>query len=328
MVKNRYIGAVIIEETLNNMRAGAERLYYTAQVPSLYHVYLHQADYERLQPIADKIIAETKRALDAELASQNRPGRSKVPNPLKGLRKVWRIIASFFGGRTGRANTVLKYERGASDWHIALYPDRANGLKVSDVLIQSRLTLAAEREMGGGFITRTLRTVRTDGVTKSFEVKNGAGPRAHEDGETTKSQTLSEETLQSSRPGREAFALIRYKDRRSNWHAYLMQKEKVNIGKGDEPGAAPGHRVDLTLDFDADVSPFHIQVFFDTEARKFFIKDLSTLGTRINGRLIKSSIGHKGGRVIDLNILEELPSDSRISLATKIILDFKSLMIG
>ena len=328
MVKKRHIGAVIIEETLNNMRAGAERLYYTVQVPSIYNIYLHQADYEKLLPIENKIIAETKRALDDELASQNQPSQSRVPNPLKYLREVWQHILSFFGNRAKQTNTALKYEKGAGDWRIALYPDTVNDLKTGDVVIESELALAANIELGAGLVTRTIRTIRLDGRTRSFEVKNEPDSRRREGSNTTKSQPTLGETLTSSLTRKDAFALIRYKDKQSNWHDYLMQKEKINIGKGNEPGSAPSYWVDLTLDFDADISPLHIQVFFDSALRKFFIKDLSTLGTRVNGHLIKSSIGNKDGKMVDLNILEELPPDSRISLANKIILDFKSLMIG
>ncbi len=321
MGNQTQIGAVIIEEVLNNMRAGAERLYYTVQVPGVYHVYVHQSDYERLLPIENKIIAETRRALDEELALHNRRSQNDRQIFAKNIRRIRQAVLNFFGRPTG-TESAPRYEKGGNDWQITMYPDTANNLKAGDVVIESELALASGVELGAGLVTKTIRTVRLDGMTKSFEVRNDAASPGREGSGATKSQADVGRDVVS--PG--AFALISYKDRQGNHHDYLMRKEKINVGKGNEPDTTPSYWVDLALDSDADISPLHLQLSFDPASRKFFIKDLSVAGTRVNGRLVKSSIGKKDGKTVDLNVTEELPHDARISLANKIILDFKSLL--
>jgi hypothetical protein len=321
MAKRMNIGAVVIEELLNNMRAGAERLYYTVQVPSIYHVYLHHTDYEKLAPIEAKLIAEAKHALDDELAAQNREPRRNWLNPLNAFRSAWHAVSEFLGRPAHRRNSVLKHERGANDWRISVYRDTVNDLKPGDVLIDSELAPAAQVELGAGLATKTIRTIRSDGQTRSFAV-NGAGASNRVASlDPAAVQTVTGPTLRH-----QAFAQLRYQDQQGSWCEYLMEKEKINIGKGNEPHSAPSYWVDLALDFADEVAPLHIQLFFDPSTKKFHIKDLSATGTRVNGRLVKSSLVRREGKVVDLDLREELPTKARISLTGKMILDFKSLL--
>src|SRR5271157_4601692 len=62
----------IILEIVRNMREGLEPLHYSTLAPTLYHVYLHPDDMERLRGIIPRIVEEARRALDAELESLNR----------------------------------------------------------------------------------------------------------------------------------------------------------------------------------------------------------------------------------------------------------------
>src|SRR5437762_12651236 len=62
----------IILEIVRNMREGLEPLHYSTLPPSVFHVYLHAADMERLRGILPRIVGEARRALDAELETLNR----------------------------------------------------------------------------------------------------------------------------------------------------------------------------------------------------------------------------------------------------------------
>ena len=62
----------IILEIVRNMREGLEPLHYSTLPPSIYHVYLHPDDMDRLRGIVPRIVDEARRALDAELESLNR----------------------------------------------------------------------------------------------------------------------------------------------------------------------------------------------------------------------------------------------------------------
>src|SRR5580704_9443711 len=62
----------IILEIVRNMREGLEPLHYSTLAPAIYHVYLHPDDLDRLRGIIPRILEESKRALDEELATLNR----------------------------------------------------------------------------------------------------------------------------------------------------------------------------------------------------------------------------------------------------------------
>src|SRR5690349_14340907 len=62
----------IILEIVRNMREGLEPLHYSTLPPSIFHVYLHPDDMERLRGIVPRILDEARRALDAEVDSLNR----------------------------------------------------------------------------------------------------------------------------------------------------------------------------------------------------------------------------------------------------------------
>ena len=62
----------IILEIVRNMREGLEPLHYSTLPPSIFHVYLHPDDMERLRGIVPRIMDEARRALDAEVEALNR----------------------------------------------------------------------------------------------------------------------------------------------------------------------------------------------------------------------------------------------------------------
>jgi pSer/pThr/pTyr-binding forkhead associated (FHA) protein len=61
---------------------------------------------------------------------------------------------------------------------------------------------------------------------------------------------------------------------------------------------------------------------------QIFIKDLSTLGTTVNGRRILSSIERVNGEEADKNIEVQLPAKARIGLAGVVFLDFRAIKEG
>src|SRR5690349_22707723 len=62
----------VIVEIVRNMREGLEPLHYSTLAPSVYTVYLHPDDMERLRPIVPRIVDEARRALDAEVEALNK----------------------------------------------------------------------------------------------------------------------------------------------------------------------------------------------------------------------------------------------------------------
>src|SRR5262249_56436416 len=75
-----------------NMRSSLEPLVTKTLAPSLYQVYLHAEDYERLRTIFGELEAEAKELLDRELTRLNRD-----PSPIVG-----RLLKRFKKGEEGR----------------------------------------------------------------------------------------------------------------------------------------------------------------------------------------------------------------------------------
>jgi len=113
-------------------------------------------------------------------------------------------------------------------------------------------------------------------------------------------------------------ATLEYEDD-TGAHQYPMMKETFKIGRG-----GVDRWVDLRLNAKKDVSREHVQIRFDSASGKFFIKDLSSLGTSVNGKPIPASIVQVNGEDVDKNIEVSLPAKARIGLAGILFLEFRA----
>ena len=93
----------------------------------------------------------------------------------------------------------------------------------------------------------------------------------------------------------------------------------AGIGRGGRD-----YWTDLTLHTLPDVSREHIRLRHDPESGKFFLKDLSRLGTTIDGKRIPSSIDYAGEEKKDKNLEVVLPPNARIGLADVVFLNFRA----
>ena len=98
-----------------------------------------------------------------------------------------------------------------------------------------------------------------------------------------------------------AFAVIQYDDGGGR-KTYQMTKEQIVVGRGGRD-----YWTDLKLDTLPDVSREHFRLRRDPESGKFFLKDLSRLGTTINGEKAPSSIEYVEGEKRDRNVEVPVP---------------------
>jgi hypothetical protein len=278
----------IILAIVDNMHASAEPLLYTTLLPSLYDVYLHNDDYERLQGIWPRIMDETKQALDDELARLN--GGAQLPKFLKFL--------------PVSGNKPVKYERAAEDWYINLYRNTDEDTARGDVVIDSRFALPSLAQFGAGSKTKRITTLRSSGQTRTL-------------------RTLYQDTKDPSMPPTDvsarAIAKISYEDEDGK-RVYFMTKNQIVIGRG-----GVDYWVDLRLAAPADVSREHIRLKRDEATGQFSIKDLSKFGTSIDGTRIESGVEIVGSEKRDKDIWAPLSGKARIGLADVIFLDFEAL---
>jgi len=278
----------IILEIVRNMREGLEPLHYSILPPAIFHVYLHPADMERLRAILPRIVDEARRALDAELEKLN---RASLGERLKLARRGDPKIAAPEGG-----------------WQIRILEDTDEDAAPGDIAISSELALPAKDELGSGSMTKRIATRRMAGVEstkQSYDAPRAASAAAGNAGEAAGT-----------------FAVIEYED--STGHkTYRMTKEEIVVGRGGRD-----YWTDIKLETLPDVSREHFRLRRDPASGQFFLKDLSQLGTTIDGAKAPSSIALEGGEKRDRNLEAAVPARARIGLAGVVFLEFRSTSNG
>jgi len=275
----------IILEVVRNMREGLEPLHYTTLPPAIYHVYLHPEDFERLRGIFPRMRDETRQALDAEMAELN---RASLGERLKLARKPATKVIAPDGG-----------------WHVDFFENTDDDVEAGDIVIYSELALPAKPEYGAGSMTKRINTRRMAGQLT-------ASQKYEERPSETVAETLAETKEM------EAYATIEYEDQTGR-QTYRMAKNQIVIGRGGRD-----YWTDLKLTTLPDVSREHVRLRRDAQSGEFFIKDLSRLGTSVNGEQIPTSVEYVDGEKRDKNVEVKLPATARIGLADVVYLDFKA----
>ena len=133
----------LIELVLEHMRKNLEPLKYSTLAPSRYLVYLHAAEYARLEGILPIVQQQALRALNEELTALNDgTGLTRY------ARRVWK-------------RPFAAVENAAPDWHVEFLVDPDGDLQPGDVLVDSELLLPASPELAVGARTRRIATVYT-----------------------------------------------------------------------------------------------------------------------------------------------------------------------
>jgi hypothetical protein len=270
------------------MREGLEPLHYSSLPPSIFHVYLHPDDMERLRGILPRIVDEARRALDAELETLN---RASLGERLKIAKRTEPKVSPPEGG-----------------WQVRILENTDDDVDPGDIVIHSELALPAKAELGAGSMTKRIATRRMGGrQTSSQKYEPAASPDASRDRETKV-------------PG--AFAYLEYEDQGTR-KTYAMVKDQIVVGRGGRD-----YWTDLKLETLPDVSREHFRLRRDPVTGKFFLKDLSRLGTSINGEKAPSSIEFVEGEKHDRNVEAPVPEQARIGLAEVVFIEFRSASNG
>lgn len=143
-------GSRVTQAVANEITAGAEPLARRVLVPSVFRIYLHPNDWERLYPILHELRADVEEELDAALARMNRPLESLLTR--SGLRK-------------GKP-----YRRVKEYWQIDFYPNRDDTCPPGEFIIYSDFPEAPRAtDLEGGETVRATRyaTSRTTGQAVS-----------------------------------------------------------------------------------------------------------------------------------------------------------------
>jgi FHA domain len=191
-------------------------------------------------------------------------------------------------------------------WQIGILENTDDDAQVGDIVIYSELALPSKPEYGAGSMTKRIATRRLAGAetaTQKYEPAPAPAPAP-------------------AAADAQACAVIEYEDR-SGRQTYSMTKNEIVVGRGGRD-----YWTDLKLDTLPDVSREHFRLRRDPATGKFFLKDLSRLGTTINGQKAPSSIEFADGEKRDRNVEAEVPAMARIGLADVLFLEFRSASNG
>jgi len=256
---------------------------YTTLPPSIFYVYLHPADFERIEGIVPRLVSELQQALNDEVRKINQ-GREKSGGVLS------RLIAQ------AEAPPI---EVPPNGWDVHVDADRNGTLQPGHLGIDSMLPLPAPMEFAGPATTRIVKSVLS---------------------ETGRSSTTIEVTPPANVPAsagdvdlRERARLV-YDDEQGH-HEFSMCKDTLSVGRG---GSAVW--VDVQVFAPAKVSREHFRLRRD-RAGRFFIQDASSWGTSVNGAAIPAAVKSADG-VLRPGAEHEIASPSRIDLAGALAIQF------
>ena len=185
-------------------------------------------------------------------------------------------------------------ESASGGWHVEFLPDPDGELDPGGILVHSELLLPSTPEFGVGQRTRRITTVRNGPHTTS---------REHvEDPPTTKVKVT---------------ARLEYDDG-AGQPAYDIVKDSVTIGRG---GTA--YPVSMRITASPDVSREHARIRFDAATRRYFLIDLSSLGTTIDGRPVPRGYDDADGGKRENGVEAPLHDGARIGLADTVFLIFR-----
>ena len=226
--------------------------------------------------------------LEAARALDEELARLNRPSLLGGLRAK----APWLGGRKRPVA-----ENAGPRWHIEFLVDTDGDLaEPGDIIVHSDLMLAPDPELGVGERTRRITTVRSGDHT------------------TTRAQVLPATKTTSA-----VLARLTYTDNLGP-HTCDIVRELTTIGRGGK--AFP---VDIRVATSEDVSREHARLRRDPATGQFYLIDLSTLGTTLNGRHVPRGVEERDGVKQENGAETLLPARARIGLADTVFLDFEQV---
>ncbi|HVQ41432.1 MAG TPA: FhaA domain-containing protein [Vicinamibacterales bacterium] len=187
-------------------------------------------------------------------------------------------------------------ENAGPRWHVEFLCDTDHELQdEGDILVHSDLVLAPDPELGVGERTRRITTVRSgDQTSRSEQVTTSAAFGASM-----------------------VHARLSYRDKTGD-HQYDLVRDRITIGRGGLQ-----FPVDIKLSTSDDVSREHARIRRDPATGRFYLIDLSSLGTTLDGRHVPRGVEDRDGVRQENGAETQLPARARIGLADTVFLDFE-----
>ena len=185
-------------------------------------------------------------------------------------------------------------ESASGGWHVEFLPDPDGELHPGAILVHSELLLPLAPELGAGQRTRRITTVRSGTGTHSQEHV--------EDPPTARVKVM---------------ARLEYGGH-ADQPPFDIVKDSVTIGRGGN-----AYPVSMRITASPDVSREHARIRFDAATRRYFLIDLSSLGTTIDARPVPKGYDDSSGGKRENGVEVPLHDGARIGLAETVFLTFR-----
>lgn len=285
----RQIWKAVRDELLLNLYP----LPFSTLAPTVYHIYLHPDEFEAIEPIAPRIVAEMQRALTSEVDRLNQ-GMAR-----SGRRLLARLL---------KRDDLPPIETPAGGWEIYIRADRNGELSHGQLGIISTLAMPAPVEYAGTPTTRIVKSVVASGRRTSTTTdvpQRPAGARQV----TPVPAERSGEVIDRAR--------LTYQDEQGS-HVFLMRKDAISIGRGGSSAW-----VDVQVAASSKVSREHVRLRRGADGQ-FYIQDVSLWGTAVDGQPIPPAV--KGPEGVSQPGPEvPLAARARIGLADAVAIEFEAL---
>ena len=257
---------------------------FTTLPPAIFYVYLHPDDFDRIEGIVPRLVAELQQALSDEVRKINQ-GRAKSGGVLS------RLIAR---------EEAPPIEAPPGGWEVHVTADRNGTLEPGQLGIDSMLPLPPPLEFGGPPTTRIVKSVVSDAGRSSttIEVPQSVAPP------------------EATAPDLRERAMLTYDDEQGH-HAFSMCKDTLSVGRG---GSSVW--VDVQVFASPRVSREHFWLRRDRTGL-FFIQDASSWGTAVDGEPIPAAVKGADG-VLRPGAERAVVSPSRIDLAGALTIHFEA----
>jgi FHA domain len=257
---------------------------YTTLPPAIFYVYLHPADFDRIEGIVPRLVSELQQALSDEVRRINQ-GRAKSGGVLS------RLIAH------AEAPPIEVPQGG---WEVHVNADRNGTLQPGQLGIDSMLPLPPPLEFGGPPTTRIVKSIVSDTGRSSTTIEVPQPAAAPE----------------TAPPDLRERATLTYDDEQGH-HTFSMCKDTLSVGRG---GSAVW--VDVQVFASSRVSRQHFRLRRDRTGL-FLIQDASSWGTSVDGVAIPPALKGDDG-VFRPGAEHAVLSPSRIELAGALTIHFEA----
>ncbi len=278
-------GNRIASEVERELQARLFPLRNVVLAPSEYHVYLHPDDFEHVRHVVPRIVHDIQDCLNALVTRLN-------------SRSNWSRVL-------GVAKAPIEIPAGG--WAIHINPALNGDVGKGEIGIHSRLSVPPQSRYGSG--AGTVRVVQT---IVSGTDRKVVGERDEPQPAASAPHGAITGPAPSTTGARAGIAGPRLTFSDDNGaHVFAITKDLIKVGRGGED-----YWVDVTLITGTRVSREHCHIRRDASGT-FYLRDVSTWGTRLNGQPIAKHV--EGDAATEY----ELADGVGIQLADAVMIEFR-----